>query len=160
MAIDGELRPEQIIKTPENETVQETAELLDSRKFIEESKVSEQVTPAPVVLPDAQASATPQATSQIILAKVENILAAEMDNVFLSLDIASQAKFKAKGEQVAIEITNLLQKTKVNINKIISLIVDWLRLIPHVNKYYLEQEAKLKADAILHFYKKDGADHN
>ncbi len=160
MAIDGELRPEQIIKTPETEAVQETAELLDSRKFIEETKTSEQVVPAPVVLPDAQASTTPQAASQIILTKVENILAAEMDNVFLSLDIASQAKFKAKGEQVAIEITNLLQKTKVNINKIISLIVDWLRLIPHVNKYYLEQEAKLKADAILHFYKKDGADHN
>lgn len=160
MAIDGELRPEQIIKTPESETAQETAELLDSRKFIEENKASEQVRTAPVVLPDTQVSTTPQTTSQIILAKVENILAAEMENVFLSLDIASQAKFKAKGEQVAIEITNLLQKTKVNINKIISLIVDWLRLIPHVNKYYLEQEAKLKADAILHFYKKDGTDNN
>ncbi len=160
MAIDGELRPEQIIKTPETETAQPAAELLDSRKFIEDSKTSEQVAPSSVVLPDTQTSNIPQTTSQIILAKVENILAAEMDNIFLSLDIASQAKFKAKGEQVAIEITNLLQKTKVNINKIISLIVDWLRLIPHVNKYYLEQEAKLKADAILHFYKKDGADHN
>lgn len=153
MAIDGELRPEQIIKTPETTATQEKAELLDSRKFIEAAKPSEQATVAQTVLPDVPSSSVPQDSSQIILVKVENILSDNMDKVFLSLDLASQAKFKAKGEEVAIEITNLLQKTKVNINKVISLIIDWLRLIPHVNKYYLEQEAKLKADAILHLYK-------
>ncbi len=133
---------------------------MDSRKFIEATKTSEQASLTQVVLPDTQTTNIPQNSSQIILTKVENILASDMENVFLSLDIASQAKFKAKGEQVAIEITNLLQKTKVNINKVISLIVDWLRLIPNVNKYYLEQEAKLKADAILHLSKNNGSDNN
>lgn len=158
--MDGELRPEKILNTPEATASQEKAGLLDSRKFIETTKPSEQATVAQAVLPDLQTINTATDTNQIILTKVEAILSDNMDNIFLSMDLASQAKFKAKGEEVAIAIANILQKTKVQIKNVIALIVDWLRLIPHVNKYYLEQEAKLKADALLHLYKNNGSNNN
>ena len=108
---------------------------------------------ATAILPDVAPMTTPD-PNQIILEKVESILASDLENVFLEMDVASQAAFKAKGEETAKAITVLLQKTKVQARKILDLIVAWLRLIPHVNKYYLEQEAKIKADAIMHLNKK------
>lgn len=105
------------------------------------------------VLPDITQAPAPD-PSQIILEKVEAILASDLEKVFLEMDVASQAAFKSKGEETAKAITVLLQKTKVQARKILDLIVGWLRLIPHVNKYYLEQEAKLKADAIMRLNKK------
>lgn len=65
------------------------------------------------------------------------------------MDAATQAKFKQAGEETAGKISILLQTAKVQVKKIVELIVAWLRIIPGVNSYYLEQEAKIKADKIL-----------
>jgi hypothetical protein len=35
------------------------------------------------------------------------------------------------------------------VKKILALIRDWLKLIPGVNRFFLEQEAKIKTDKIL-----------
>lgn len=87
------------------------------------------------------------------LVKVEKILAENMDSVFLSMDAALQMHFKQAGEVTARQIQTLLQKAKVKAQDVIKLIINWLRIIPGVNRYYLEQEAKIKADAILNLYK-------
>jgi hypothetical protein len=42
----------------------------------------------------------------------------------------------------------MIQSGKVNIKKIRNLIIRWLRVIPGVNRYFLEQEAKIKTDRI------------
>lgn len=158
--MDGQNRPEQIIPSPEQANSPEQAELLDSRKLIQEvNKEAETSTQASPVLPELTNQATPINEQQVILAKVEAILAADMEKIFLSMDLSTQAKFKAKGEEVAIEISSLFQKTRVQLKKVINLISEWLRLIPNVNKYYLEQEAKLKADALLRLYK-NGTDQH
>ncbi len=69
--------------------------------------------------------------------------------VFLSLDTVTQIKFKQKGEETARKISDLLKTGKAKLKNILSLIVEWLRIIPQVNKYFLEQEAKIKADEIF-----------
>lgn len=158
--MNGQLKPEQILPQVEKASTQEQADLSDSRKFIEANQTTENTPVANTILPDTQTENVQLASEQIILAKVESILASDMEKIFLSMDIASQAQFKAKGEEVALAITDLLQKTQIQINKVISLIMDWLRLIPNVNKYYLEQEAKLKADALLRVYKENGTNHH
>ncbi|MFA5126476.1 MAG: hypothetical protein WC465_00550 [Patescibacteria group bacterium] len=142
------------ISKPENIT---TPDQVDGFESGPTSAALEQPTPAlatsaPAV-PDLDKIASAPAQPTIVLEKVENILARDMDKVFLSMDLATQAKFKAKGEETAVAITNLLQKTKVQVRKIINLIVDWLRLVPSINKYYLEQEAKLKAEEIIRLHK-------
>ncbi len=93
--------------------------------------------------------------SDIELKKVENILAENMDKVFLSLDAPTQMIFKNKGEEVAKKINVLLQSGQVKIKKVLDLILEWLRVIPKINKHFLQQEAKIKADQIMNLYHKN-----
>jgi hypothetical protein len=60
-----------------------------------------------------------------------------------------QANFKKVGEETVVKINKLLLETKVKVNKIVALIRKWLKLIPGVNKFFLEQEVKIKADKIM-----------
>jgi hypothetical protein len=48
-----------------------------------------------------------------------------------------------------------MQKTAIKAKEVLKLIVIWLRFIPHVNKYFLEQESKIKTDKILDLYKRE-----
>ena len=87
--------------------------------------------------------------SGLRLQRVETILAQDMDQVFLTMDANTQLIFKQRGEETAIKINNLFKKTKVKFNEVLNLIIEWLKIIPKVNKHYLEQEAKIKTDAII-----------
>lgn len=110
---------------------------------------------ASVTLPHSQITDTIMPRADIELKKVENILSQGLENVFLTMDIATQARFKKKGEETAKQINTLLLTGKARIQKIINLIIIWLRLIPQVNRHFLEQEAKLKADKIIRMYQKN-----
>lgn len=81
--------------------------------------------------------------------QIENILAEDLDKIYADLPAAIQLEFKVKGEQTASKITLLLQKTKIKISEIIKLIKEWLKTIPGINQFFLEQEAKIKADKIV-----------
>jgi len=65
------------------------------------------------------------------------------------MNASEQKAFKLKGEETVTKINELLSHTKVKVNKIIALIRDWLKLIPGINKFFLEQETKIKADKII-----------
>jgi len=52
-------------------------------------------------------------------------------------------------EQTAFKIRELMRGAHVKIKKIFRLIIEWLRMLPGVNIFFLEQEAKIKADKIL-----------
>jgi len=86
-------------------------------------------------------------------AAIDNILAEGLSEIFLKMSPAEQAEFKQQGEKTVVEINKLLSRTRVQINKIISLIRKWLQLIPGVNRFFLEQEAKIKADKIIRLKK-------
>lgn len=131
-----------------------TSEQLPETAVMPERATEAPMAPQPVVLPTPSTVVPVYAGDTIILAKVEKILAENMDNIFLTMDAATQQQFKIKGEETAKKITTLFSKAKVKVKDIINLIIDWLKIIPRINRYYLEQEAKLKADAILRIYKK------
>jgi hypothetical protein len=80
---------------------------------------------------------------------IDNILAAGLNEVFLKMTPSEQKEFKAAGEETVKKINKLFDKAKVSVSKVISLIRKWLKLIPRVNKFFLEQEAKIKADKIM-----------
>ncbi|MDO8593098.1 MAG: hypothetical protein Q7R92_05035 [bacterium] len=81
--------------------------------------------------------------------QIENVLAKDLAEVYLSLPPEKQREFKRAGEETAGKINQLLARAKVKIGEIVKLIVKWLALIPGVNKYFLEQSAKIKADEIV-----------
>lgn len=80
---------------------------------------------------------------------IDAILAEGLNEVFLKMDANRQQEFKKRGEETVKKINSLLDKTKVKAGKIVDLIRSWLRLIPGVNRFFLEQEAKIKADKII-----------
>jgi hypothetical protein len=82
-------------------------------------------------------------------AAIDNILAEGLNEIFLKMDAKQQAEFKKKGEETVSKINILLNQTKIKLNKIVSLIRSWLKLIPGVNKFFLEREVKIKADKII-----------
>lgn len=81
--------------------------------------------------------------------QIEKILEQGLGDSFSRLSPIAQQEFKIKGEQTAMKINELLKRTHVKIKKILKLIFEWLKLLPGVNKFFLEQEAKIKADKIL-----------
>lgn len=87
--------------------------------------------------------------------KIEKILNEEMDYIIEGMPEALRSNFCEKSKQTAIDINNLMTKATVNLKKIIKLIMHWLKTIPGINKFFLEQEAKIKADKILHEFNKN-----
>ena len=81
--------------------------------------------------------------------QIETILSDGLEDAFLELTPVQQQEFKIKGEQAAFQIRQLLGATKVRVRKIFRVIVDWLKMLPGVNRYYLIQEAKIKTDQIM-----------
>ncbi len=101
---------------------------------------------APAAVSQASGLLAAQARQQ---KQIENILASGLKEVYLNLAPEKRREFKRVGEETARKINQLLMQAKINIGKIIKLIKKWLMLIPGVNKYFLEQEAKIKADEII-----------
>lgn len=85
--------------------------------------------------------------------KVEKILEEGLAEPYQRLSPLAQQEFKLKGEQVANKIGELLKATHIKVKKIFQLIMEWLKLLPGINKFFLEQEAKIKTDKIIALHK-------
>ena len=83
------------------------------------------------------------------LIEIENVLEQDLAQIYFDLPPESKQIFKSEGELAARKINALLLETKVAAQKIVTLIVNWLAMLPGVNKFFIEQEAKIKADKIL-----------
>ena len=81
--------------------------------------------------------------------EVEAILEDDLTDLYLSMPADKQLLFRQKGEETLSKIRVLLSQTKLNAKKIFDLIAEWLKMIPGVNRFFLEQEAKIKTDKIL-----------
>jgi len=81
--------------------------------------------------------------------QIDAILSEGLNDVFLNMDAKQQKIFKEEGEKTTVKINLLLNSAKVKLKNIIDLIKNWLKLIPKINPYFLEQEAKIKADKII-----------
>jgi len=153
MAIDEKLIIEQT-HVPEQQAdfgleQKDASAILEKSTETPKENINEKIQTAQVLADIAKQASAPQVEEGWELKKVEEILSKDMEKVFLSLDSATQIKFKQKGEETARKITELLKNGKAKLKKILNLIVEWLRVIPQVNKYFLEQEAKIKADEIF-----------
>ncbi len=83
------------------------------------------------------------------LIRVEKILEEDLSEIYFKMPPDKQKEFKEKGEETASKIEKLIKAGKAVAKKILKLIRDWLKLIPGVNKFFLEQEAKIKTDKIM-----------
>lgn len=82
--------------------------------------------------------------------QIESVLEEDLGEIYNNLTPAEQKAFKIKGEETTRTIFQLVyQKTKIKVKKIVKLIRNWLKTVPGINKFFLEQEAKIKADKIV-----------
>lgn len=92
--------------------------------------------------------------------RVESILEEGLTEVYEELPERDRPAFKARGEEIADTIRVMMQTAKFSFKKVISLIREWLQMIPGVNRFFLEQEAKIKADQLSHLAEEEYSRRN
>lgn len=143
----------------EPSVVQEKPDMNREVKEGESHGRAQQATPIPAdqttvaSLDDGTATAQTHTSHNPEVVAIEHILAEGIDKFFLSLNPADQKNFKVRGEQTAIKIQAIVRKTGYRLKDIVNLILNWLQTLPGVNRFYLEKEAKIKADKISHLFK-------
>ena len=131
--IEKQIPQAEMPPTPEvgHETAPETRP--QAERAPQAETIAEAVPVAPVVLPVA----APEAPVDPTVRSIELILSEDMMEQFKAMSPADQEKFKAKGEETVSKLTVLMQKTAIKAKEVLKLIANWLRFIPHVNKYFL-----------------------
>lgn len=146
---------EQTFSMPE---IKSSPEVIEHNKEIstsQESKREDIPASAPESSSTDLAVVTPIPTAIVSITKtplrrdIEKILEEDLRFLYLELVPARQEIFRQQGEITASRIEYLLNRTKVQISYMVYLIRRWLMLIPGVNRYFLEQESKIKAEKIL-----------
>ncbi len=80
---------------------------------------------------------------------IDDILEDGLTDIYLSLSSEKQQELQEAGAQTVKQIDLLLDHVKSQWRKIMSLIRHFLSIIPGINKFFLEQEVKIKTDRII-----------
>lgn len=86
-----------------------------------------------------------------MLKDIEAILSDGLKDIYTALPASHKQSFKQKGEFVANAITDLVIRGGAKVKTVWKLITDWLGSLPGMNKYFLEQEIKIKTDRVMEF---------
>lgn len=111
-------------------------------------KESEKTIAKPATIPKIYKTYTLPPRDEMAV-KVERIMEEGLKDSFSRLSPVAQQEFKLKGEQTAVKIRELLKSAHVQAKKIFRLILEWLKMLPGINRFFLEQEAKIKTDRII-----------
>ncbi|MDP2631250.1 MAG: hypothetical protein Q8P30_00600 [Candidatus Uhrbacteria bacterium] len=125
----------------------------DKTKFGSEDASGKEIQEAPTRATASAQSATVQKDETI--KKIEDILSEDLTDIFLALPEDKKPLFRKSGEEVAVKIKEMVIKGKVRASKVLKLIQEWLKIIPGVNRFFLEQEAKIRTDQILDMLDKE-----
>ena len=107
-----------------------------------------QVAPQPAIQPQPiQAPAVKDPEVQ----EIEGILSEGLQDVYQNLDPQAKQRFRQKGEEAATMIKQMTYSVKFTFKWLVGVITSWLSTIPKVNKFFLEQEAKIKADRLINW---------
>ncbi|MFZ5364597.1 MAG: hypothetical protein ACOZBH_00080 [Patescibacteria group bacterium] len=143
---------------PESATIERPG---DQQKMIEPKIAPEKIpsaekpAPAPAATPGAVSRKQPEKPPAIDLElkAVRDVMQENIKELFLAMTPGQQKQFKEEGVRTAKEISGLLHQVKVNTKRILDLIKRWLSRLPGINKYFLEQESKIKLDRLLEIKK-------
>ncbi|MFA6271672.1 MAG: hypothetical protein WC693_01000 [Patescibacteria group bacterium] len=91
----------------------------------------------------------PLVVKSVTRKKIEGILSEDLKELFQGMDAAHKAEFKRQAAETASALEILIATAKATAKKVAKLISTWLKFIPGINQFFLEQEAKLKTDKIL-----------
>lgn len=143
--------PEQV-PGPEQASEQEVGQEQVQEKMAKvEQKIEAEETQTTGSAPAAQPVAKSEDRQEI-----EKIMSKGLEELYTELPEDRKEEFKLKGEEAAGKIEVMLKAVKVKVKKIVGLIKNWLMIIPGVNKFFIEQQSKIKADELMEYKKKKG----
>jgi hypothetical protein len=118
--------------------------------FLEKEAEDTPTTQATTASARADASTAPVASSKDeVTLEVETILEDGLRDYFQEMPTEAKERFRTKGAEVSTQISDMVRRFQVHAEKVLRLIKEWLLTIPGINKFFLEQEAKIKTDRIL-----------
>lgn len=145
-------QPKQELPPQEESGVQADEQTFEQLERTKETFLEEAEAPVSrVTIGTAPASPTPTraASKSEEEIQVEKIMEEGLGALYASLPDDAKPKFKQKGEQAATEISVMVRTLSVKVKRVLELLRDWLLTIPNVNRFFLEQDAKIKTDRIV-----------
>jgi len=142
----AEIRPPETEAPPQKEDIEARPGVeveLPSDETQEEVVVIEEEKPAP------SAAAPPPVQKDPTTVAVEKILEEDLGDLYIKLDPETRKKFRAEGDKLAADLKGMVESFRIKARRVLHQIRDWLKIIPGINKYFLEQEAKIKTDKIM-----------
>jgi hypothetical protein len=109
----------------------------------------------PIASPAARPVSLPSAEVMVGLDKpalersIENVLEEDLAKVYWDLPEAERENFKNQGVETATKIRELLSQAVVKAQDVFGLIMIWLKSLPGVSQFFIEQEAKNKTAKIM-----------
>ncbi len=137
------------------QAIEQLAESPDG--FLEEHQAASPTTPVSTSQTTSDATEQTQAKDEVVIA-IEKILEDGLGTYVGDLTPDQKEQFTKKGQEVARSIANMVRTLRFQVKKVIGLIHEWLLTIPGVNKFFLEQEAKIKTDRIVAYVTERQAD--
>jgi outer membrane biosynthesis protein TonB len=138
--------PDQLIEQVEKKESEPQPERGPGREQAD-TKQAAQAESAP---PQAPAPAAPAAPAKDAYhMRIERVLEDNLVDVYLSMPPEVRARFRTEGEALALRLRVMVEQAKVKAKEVLRLILRWLKIIPGINHYFLEQEAKIKTDKIV-----------
>lgn len=135
---------------PESPEIYPKPKQTEQEQLPTEKKIEEEVPKKSVIEePKKQVSESVKSPHNEIHEKIEGILEEDLGDLYKELDYQTQQKFEEEGQKTVEEIETLLQKAKNHILKILKLLRRWIQIIPGINIFFVEQEARQKTKEIL-----------
>jgi len=130
------------------------AEQQAEQQMEQSEKQDEFLEDAPTSAVPATATAQPIAPAveiqkDEVTIEVEKILEAGLGEYVPDMPEEARQRFLKKGGEVAAQLSVMVRTLNIHVSLVLKLLKEWLLTIPGVNKYFIEQEAKIKADKII-----------
>lgn len=103
----------------------------------------------PTTPPPAAAPGQAQPEKTETRKQIESILQEGLAPMFLQMNPQERVAFAQAANETASKLEVLVTQFKASAKEVLRLIKAWLKKIPQVNKYFLEQSSKIKTDEIL-----------
>jgi hypothetical protein len=148
---------------PEKEQLEGSVEVEKELEQLEKeiNKQEKKIHTVTASLPIKQMTPTkPLVVKSVTRKRIEGILSEDLKELFQGMDAAHKAEFKRQAAETASALEILIATAKATAKKVAKLISNWLKFIPGINQFFLEQEAKLKTDKILAMTKENMEEHN
>lgn len=130
----------------EREARQEMAAEKKNEAFLEPAPTT---AVAPQASQQADAPVVQDVVKDEVTIEVEKILEYGLGDYIPDMPDEARERFLKKGGEVAAQLSVMVRTLNVQVSLVVGLIKEWLLTIPGVNRYYIEQEAKIKTDQIV-----------